>query len=249
MARETSRDRRERVAEMQAAQKRAERRRLFVVIGACVAVLAIIGAAVAWAIIGEQNKKNEALANINGDVAAASCDAVTNDPASGSSDHVGPGTNQRRRHQDPVLHGPARRAASTSCVPAVDSPPRLHRRRRAPRSRRWCTTSSTATPSSGTTAPSRRSRRAAFQALATKVNAMKESADKFLVSPWDPAYGAFPAGKKYALSHWSADVDQATGKVGAQMGHRQLCGGLNTTVVEDFVKKYPWSSAPEPGAA
>ena len=44
MARETSRDRRERVAEMQAAQKRAERRRLFVVIGACVAVIAIIGA-------------------------------------------------------------------------------------------------------------------------------------------------------------------------------------------------------------
>src|SRR6478736_2683732 len=70
MARETSRDRRERVAEMQAAQKRAVRRRLFVVIGACVAVVAIIAAAAAW------------------------CDAVTNDPASGSSDHVGPGTNQ-----------------------------------------------------------------------------------------------------------------------------------------------------------
>ena len=52
MARETSRDRRERVAQMQAAQKRAERRRLLVVIGACVAVIAIIGAAVAWAIIG-----------------------------------------------------------------------------------------------------------------------------------------------------------------------------------------------------
>ena len=94
MARETSRDRRERVAEMQAAQKKAERRRLFVVIGACVAVIAIIGAAVAWAIIGEQNKKDEALQNISGDVAAASCDPITNDPASGSSEHVGPGTNQ-----------------------------------------------------------------------------------------------------------------------------------------------------------
>ena len=90
---------------------------------------------------------------------------------------------------------------------------------------------------------------ATFEALATKVNAMKESANKFLISPWDPAYGALPAGKKYALSHWGADVDQSTGKISNQMGHRQLCGGLNTTVVEDFVKKFPWSSAPEPGAA
>ena len=47
---------------------------------------------------------------------------------------------------------------------------------------------------------------------------MKESANKFLISPWDPAHGAFPAGKKYALSHWAADVDQATGKVGAPDG-------------------------------
>ncbi|NUS41768.1 MAG: hypothetical protein HOP97_09110, partial [Terrabacter sp.] len=94
MARETSRDRRERVAQMQAAQKRAERRRLFVVIGACVAVIAIIGGAVAWAIIGEQNKKSEALQSISGDIAAAACDPVTDDAASGSSDHVGPGTNQ-----------------------------------------------------------------------------------------------------------------------------------------------------------
>ena len=44
-------------------------------------------------------------------------------------------------------------------------------------------------------------------------------------------------------------MDQASGKVSNQMGNRQLCGGLNATVVEDFVKKHPWSSAPEPGAA
>jgi hypothetical protein len=90
---------------------------------------------------------------------------------------------------------------------------------------------------------------ASFQALATKVNAMKESANKFLVVPWDTTRGAFPAGKKYALSHWSADVDPSTGQVSKQMGHRQLCAGLSTQVVETFVKQHPWSSAPEPGAA
>ena len=85
MARETTRDRRERVAAMQAAQKRSERRRLLVVIGACVAVIAIIAAAVTWAVVGEQKKKNQVIAGISGDATAASCDPITNDPASGSS--------------------------------------------------------------------------------------------------------------------------------------------------------------------
>ena len=247
MARETSRDRRERVAEMQAAQKRAERRRLFVVIGACVAVVAIIAAAVAWAIIGEQNKKNEALANINGDIAAASCDAVTNDPASGSSDHVGPGTNQASVTKIQYSTVPPS-SGKHFVVPAVDSR-RVYTVADAPRIETLVHNLEHGYTILWYDRSVEKEQAGAFQALATKVNAMKESANKFLISPWDPAYGALPAGKKYALSHWSADVDQATGKVGTQMGHRQLCGGLNTTVVEDFVKNHPWSSAPEPGAA
>ena len=78
---------------------------------------------------------------------------------------------------------------------------------------------------------------------------MKEAGNKFIITPWDTSRGAFPEGKKYALSHWSADVNLQTGQIGEQMGKRQFCGGLNVTVVEDFVKAYPWSSAPEPGAA
>ena len=58
------------------------------------AVIAIIGGAVAWAILGEQRAKNAALDSISGDVAAASCDPITNDPADGSGNHVGPGTSQ-----------------------------------------------------------------------------------------------------------------------------------------------------------
>ncbi|GGN03913.1 hypothetical protein GCM10009721_34100 [Terrabacter tumescens] len=247
MARETSRDRRERVAEMQAVQKRAERRRLFVVIGACVAVIAIIGAAVAWAIIGEQNKKDQALANISGDVAAASCDPVTNDPASGSSDHVGPGTDKASVTKIEYSTVPPS-SGKHFAVPAVDSR-RVYTVADAPQIETLVHNLEHGYTILWYDRSVEKEQAGAFQALATKVNAMKESANKFLISPWDPAYGAFPAGKKYALSHWSADVDQATGKVSGQMGHRQLCGGLNTTVVEDFVKKHPWSSAPEPGAA
>jgi hypothetical protein len=247
MARETSRDRRERVAKMQAAQKRAERRRLLVVIGACVAVIAIIGAAVAWAVVGEQNKKNEALQSISGDVAAASCDPVTNDPASGSSQHVGPGTNQAGVTKIEYSTVPPS-SGKHFAVPAVDKR-RVYTVADAPQIETLVHNLEHGYTILWYDRSLEKDQAATFQALATKINAMKESANKFLVTPWDPAYGAFPAGKKYALSHWAADVDQATGKISNQMGHRQLCGGLNTTVVEDFVKKFPWSSAPEPGAA
>jgi hypothetical protein len=247
MARETSRDRRERVAQMQAAQKRAERRRLLVVIVACVAVIAIIGAAVAWAVIGEQNKKNEALQSISGDVAAASCDPVTDDPASGSSEHVGPGTKQANVTKIEYSTVPPS-SGKHFAVPAVDKR-RVYTVADAPQIETLVHNLEHGYTILWYDRSLEKEQAATFEALATKINAMKESANKFLVSPWDPAYGAFPAGKKYALSHWSADVDQASGKVSNQLGHRQLCGGLNTTVVEDFVKKYPWSSAPEPGAA
>ncbi len=247
MARDTTRDRRERAARMQAEEKAAERRRLLVVVGACVAVIAIIGAAVAWAVLGEQNKKAEAISAISGDVAAASCDPVTDDPATGSSDHVGPGTNtpdvtridyatvppsSGKHFVSPALD--QRRVYTVADAPQVEN---LVHNLEHGYTVLWYDPSLEKTDATS------------FEALATRINAMKESAGKFLITPWDTSRGAFPAGKKYALSHWSADVDPQTGKVGAQMGHRQLCGGLNTTVVEDFVKAHPWSSTPEPGAA
>ncbi len=247
MARDTTRDRRERAARMQAEQKAGERRRLLVVVGACVAVIAIIGAAVTWAVRSEQNKKAEAISAISGDVAAASCDAVTDDPASGSSDHVGPGTStpdvtridyatvppsSGQHFVSPALE--QRRVYTVADAPPVEN---LVHNLEHGYTILWYDPSV------------EKADAASFDALATRVNAMKESAGKFLVTPWDVSRGAFPDGKKYALSHWSADVDAQTGKVGNQMGHRQLCGGLNTSVVEDFVKAHPWSSTPEPGAA
>ncbi|MGO4600074.1 DUF3105 domain-containing protein [Terrabacter sp. 2RAF25] len=247
MARETSRDRRERVAQMQAAQKKSERRRLFIVIGACIAVIAIIGGAVAWAIVGEQNKKAEALQSISGDVAAASCDPVTDDAASGSSDHVGPGTNKADVTKIQYSTVPPS-SGQHFAVPAVDKR-RVYTVADAPRIETLVHNLEHGYTILWYDRSVEKEQAASFEALATRINAIKESANKFIISPWDPAYGAFPAGKKYALSHWSADYDQASGKVANQKGHRQLCGGLNTAVVEDFVKAHPWSSAPEPGAA
>jgi hypothetical protein len=69
------------------------------------------------------------------------------------------------------------------------------------------------------------------------------------VSAWDPAYGQLPAGKKFALSHWSAAPGTDQLQVANQAGHRQLCGDLSGEAVKAFVEKHPRTSAPEPNGA
>ncbi len=80
-------------------------------------------------------------------------------------------------------------------------------------------------------------------------NKLDASKDKFIVSPWDPAYGALPAGKKFALSHWSATLSSDQRSVASQAGHRQLCGDISGAVVKAFVQSHPKTSAPEPYGA
>ena len=62
-------------------------------------------------------------------------------------------------------------------------------------------------------------------------------------------HGPLPAGKKFALSHWSATLSADKSSVASQAGHRQLCGDLSGDIVKAFVQKFPRTSAPEPGAA
>ena len=244
---DTNRDRRAKVAAMQAQQKAAERRRLWTVIGAIAVVVLLIGGAVTWAVLGEQKKEQAALGSLAADAQAASCDPVTTDKAEDSGQHIGPGTNE----------------PSTTKVEYTTVPPssRAHLASPALADRRVYTTAD-APPiealvhnlEHGYTIlwydrSVEKEQATAFEALAKKINAMSESAGKFVISPWDPAYGELPEGKKYALSHWSADVNMETRQITNARGNRQLCGGLSASVVEDFVKKHPWSSAPEPGAA
>lgn len=243
---DTNRDRRAKVAAMQAQQKAAERRRLLTVIGAIVVVIVLVAAGVTWAVMGKQ-REQAALVGLAGDAQSASCDPVTNDPAEPSGNHIGPGTNK-----------PDTTKVHYSTVPPSSGP---HLASPVLSDRRVYTTAD-APPIEGLVhnlehgytilwydRSVEKDQAAAFAALAKEINAMPESAGKFIISPWDPAYGAFPAGKKYALSHWSADVDRQSGKVSNAQGHRQLCGGLSSAVVVQFVKDHPWSSAPEPGAA
>ena len=92
-------------------------------------------------------------------------------------------------------------------------------------------------------------KKAALQELTKVTNKLDAASDKFIVSAWDPSYGELPAGKKFALSHWSATLAADKASVASQAGHRQLCGDLSGEVVKTFVEKFPHTSAPEPGGA
>jgi hypothetical protein len=81
--------------------------------------------------------------------------------------------------------------------------------------------------------------------LASLGNKLAPSQNKFIVAPWNDSYGAFPDGKKYAFSHWSAAANEQ-GQVQSQSGHRQLCGQLSGEVVKNFVTQFPKTDAPEP---
>jgi hypothetical protein len=58
--------------------------------------------------------------------------------------------------------------------------------------------------------------------------------EKFIVAPWDPKQGAFPAGKNVALTAW---------------GDVQFCGGVSGKAVQTFINAHPPTKAPTPTGA
>ena len=244
MAKKTAdRDRRARIAEMQRQAKAAERRRTLLIIGTAVAVVAIIAGSVAFAILRDPNRPPSGdLSSLGVAASAASCDPVTNDKASGSSVHVGPGTEKPnltkvKYSTVPPTSGehfaspqyPSRTFYTAKDRPAMET---LVHNLEHGYTVVWY--DATATDK----------QQATLKSVAEKARASDATAQKFIVSAWDPSYGAFPAGKHFALSHWAADP-QNTSK---QTGHRQLCGDISGDAVQKFIEQFPYTMAPEPNA-
>jgi hypothetical protein len=78
-----------------------------------------------------------------------------------------------------------------------------------------------------------------LQAIAQKYS---DSTTYVNVVPWlSTDGGTFPTGKHVAMTHWTANGDD-------QEGVWQYCGKPSGTVIQKFVKDYPNTDAPEPGA-
>jgi hypothetical protein len=236
--------RKARVAEVRKAQQSRERRTVLIIVAACSVLVLVLGAVITYGILdARKNQPDNLIVGLGTPATSASCDAVTTDPASGNSDHVGPGTNRTdvtkvqystvpptsgSHFVQPVLDG--RQYYSSADTPAVET---LVHNLEHGYTVLWYLPSEEA------------SRSGQLQELASLGNKLAPSQAKFIVAPWNEAYGSFPSGKKYALSHWSATTD-ASGKVTAQAGHRQLCGELSGEAVKTFVTQFPRTDAPEP---
>ena len=71
--------------------------------------------------------------------------------------------------------------------------------------------------------------------------------DKFIAAPWTPDDGnPFPNGAHVALTHWSMGGTQGNPK--GQHGVTEYCGQPSGEAVSTFVKDYPYTDSPEPGA-
>lgn len=227
-------DRKARVEEMRKAQQAAERRRNLLIGGIVAAVVIALVATVT--VVIRDFQKGQDPASIGVAASAAACDPVVTDKASGSSVHVGPGTEK----------------ADVKTVKYATVPPSSGEHFVVPDSsgRKFFTAADrpkietlvhnlehgyTVVWYTSTTPKAQVDELKKISDLAAKDS---NTAGKFIVSAWDDAYGTFPGGKTIGISHW-----------GAKDGYRQLCGQVSGAVVKSFIEKYPYSNAPEPNAA
>jgi hypothetical protein len=245
---QASQDRKARIAELQRIEKARERRIRLRIIAGCVALLLVLAAGIGYALFdARRNQPDEAITSIGVPASAASCSPVTTDKAGGNGTHVGPGTStpgtlKVKYSTVPPSNGPhfsQPEVSPTKFFTPADRPPMevlVHNLEHG-YTVLWYDQKAGA------------AKKAELEKLATLANKIDAAANKFIVSAWDPSYGSFPAGKKFALSHWSATLGPDRTAVASQAGHRELCGDLSGEVVKTFITKFPRTSAPEPGAA
>lgn len=235
MAKTVDKDRKAKIAEMQRQTKAADRRRTLTIIGAALVVVALMAGAVTYAIVSDDNRvPGGELATLGVSAAAASCDPVTTDPATGSGAHVEGTVKYSTVPPTSGSHNAQWEFPNRGFYTADDRPQMeslVHNLEHG----------YTVLWYDGTASAKQL---AALKAIGKQANASTEAKEKFVVSAWDDAYGAFPAGKHFAMSHWSADPNAPA----KQSGHRELCGDVSGAAVESFIKAYPRTSAPEPNA-
>ena len=238
-----SQDRKTRIAEMQKKEKARENRVRLQIIGGCVAILLVLGAAITYAVFDARKKTPDvAISAIGVPAAAASCDPVTTDKAVGQGDHADPDKTLKLTY-DTVPPSTGHHFAQ----PAVEAR-KFYTAADRPKMEVLVHNLEHGYTVLWYDQQAGEAKKADLEKLTELANKTDAASEKFIVSAWDPSYGALPAGKKFALSHWSATLGP-DGKILTQAGHRQLCGALSGEVVKAFVEAHPKTSAPEPGAA
>ena len=239
MAKPKDKDRRAVVEQLRKEQQRSEKRRSRMIIAACAVVALAIIAIPAWQVFQQEQAAAGDLATLGVVADEAGCQDIETKSAEGSNDHRAEGE-QIPYPDAPPAFGPhynvtagfARKFYSGTDRPELE---KLVHNLEHGYTILWYD-ESIADNSDDL---------AAVKAIGAKFEG-DELSDKFIVAPWTEEDGkAFPDGTHVALTHWSMGDDPEGKK---QVGVWQYCAAPSGEVVSDFVKDYPYSDSPEPGA-
>ncbi len=224
--------RRATVEAMRRQQQRKERFKTMLFVGVAALVgLGLVAAAAVPAIIEARNDPaKKAYAEFGVAAAKADCDDVVDDKATGKNDHVAEGqiVNYKTAPPSSGQHAQATGPYDVPFFTPDDVPPvenLVHNLEHGFTILWYDETVKDAELE-------------ALEGLAKRARKDTTPPDRFIVAPWDTeARDEFPEGKHIALTHWSREA-----------GRRQYCGKVSGEVVQEFVKAYPATDAPEGGA-
>ena len=237
-------DRRAVVEQMRREQQRAEKRRTYMLIAVVAVVALVIIGAGAYPLISDSLNKSKLakqdLASLGVSAAAAKCTAPAAEKASGNNDHRPEGSNLAYTASPPATgpHYPVTAPMTRKFYTAADRPQLgylVHNLEHG-YSILWY----------DQTVAKDDKQLTAVKAIAEKFTGT-EMQDKFIAAPWTSDDGdPFPNGAHVALTHWSMGGTHGNPK--GQHGITQYCAQPSGEAVSTFVKDYPYTDSPEPGA-
>lgn len=236
-------DRKARVEAMRREQQAKERRRTFLVMGAALLVVVVLVGLVVFAITDFRRDNPELAAGSVAEVgvagAAASCEEPVSEavPAEGAVNaHVGPGTPTPERTRVEYPSAPptfgehfVQPAFPASPFYTADDRPAMEELVHNLEHGYTIVWFDESLPAD---------QQDELRRIADLARDMDETAEKFIVSAWDPSYGELPEATPVAISHW-----------GAEEGTKQYCGAVSGEVIETFITDHPYTDSPEPNAA
>ena len=239
MAKPKDKDRRAVVEQLRREQQRKEKRRTRAVIAACVVVAIAIIAFPAYQVFKQEKAAAGDLATIGVPADQAGCQDVVKKSAEGNNDHREIGSQIIYPDAPPAFgpHYPETAGFSRKFYSPGDRPDLeylVHNLEHGYNILWYDETIADDADALG-----------AVKAIASKFEGQKLT-DKFIAAPWTEKDGkAFPDGAHVALTHWSLGEKPEDNK---QEGVWQYCAAPSGEVVAQFVKDYPYSDSPEPGA-
>jgi len=244
VAKQQKTSRREVVDQIRSQQKRADKRQGAIIVGVCVLVaLLIVGVAAYrpikdWWDLREYNDLG--LDKIG--APASVCQDVETKKASGTQEHVQPGTDVEYEEAPPAF--------GKHEVYPDDMERKLYTEDDRPRVEKlvhnlehgytilWY----------DSTIADDTDQMTQLRAIASKLQGTDNFRKKFKAVPWEESDGkALPDGQHIAFTHWSkggkdADAQDASKQVGVW----QYCSAVSGEALFDFMKKYPYLDSPEP---